>query len=171
MSTVQKVNFEPVSNVMHIQTRDFPLVDPTIANPYNADALVDGEWMSITSAYKMQRAASVAAAGNAATAHSWPYWMEKGRYDVQAQAERKGAILWLGQWEFDTRIYLETGMTQGGLVSVSSIQPGGAGTKIYCGLVNNGTIASPLTGITVGYITRLPATNGGKLRIRGGMLF
>jgi hypothetical protein len=170
MSTVQKVNFEPVSNVMHIQTRDFPLVDPTIANPYDADALVDGEWMAVTSAYKMERAADVASAGNVATAHSYPYWMEKGRYDVQAQAERKGAILWLGAWEFDSRIYLETGMTFGGLVSVTSIQPVASG-KIYSGLVNNGTIATPLTGITVGYITRLPSTNGGKLRIRGGTLY
>ena len=168
MSTVQKVNFEPVSNVMHIQTRDFPLVDPTLANPLNAEALVDGEWMAITTTYKMDRAAVIATAGNAATVQSYPYWMEKGRYDVQAQAERKGAVLWLGQWEFDTRLFLVTSMTMGGLVSVSSVDLGG---KIVAGLIDNGTIGSAGSGITVGYVTRLPANNGGKLRIRGGMLY
>lgn len=168
MSTVQKVNFEPVSNLMQLQTRDFPLVDPDLANPYNALCLVDGEWMSITSAYKMERAADVSGDGNAAAAQSYPLWAERGRYDVQAMGERKASLIWLGSWEFDTRIYVATSMTLGGLVSVSSFT---LGTRRYAGLINNGTLGTPLTGITVGYVTRLPANNGGKLRIRGGMLF
>lgn len=168
MSTVQKVNFEPVSNVMHIQTRDFPLVDPDLANPYNALALVDGEWMSIDSSYKMVRAADASSAGNAAAAQSYPLWAERGRYDVQAQGERKASLLWLGSWEFDTRIFVATSMTLGGLVAVESFT---LGTRVYVGLVSNGTFAAVGSGITVAYITRLPANNGGKLRIRGGMLY
>jgi len=168
MSTVQKVNFEPVSNLMQLQTRDFPLVDPDLANPYNALCLVDGEWMSITSEYKMQRAADVSSDGNAAAAQSYPLWDERGRYDVQALGERKASLIYLGSWEFDSRIFVATAMTLGGLVAVESFT---LGTRRYAGLVNNGTIGTPGAGITVGFITRLPANNGGKLRIRGGMLF
>ena len=168
MSTVQKVNFEYVSNSMHTQTRDFPLVDPTLADPSNAVVLVDGEWMTIDSNYKMERASVIGTPGDDATKHSWPLWAERGRTDVQAQAERKAPVIYLGGWECDSRIYLATGMTLGGLVSVATVT---IGTRNYTGLINNGTIASPLTGITVGFITRLPANNGGKLRLRGGMLY
>jgi len=168
MSTVLKTNFEPRSNLMNLQTRDFPLVDPTLVNPLSALATVDGEWMEVTSAYKMQRAADVASAGNAATAQSYPLWAERGRTDIQARGTRAAPVIWLGQWEADTRIFLVTSMVMGGCVSVSSVDLAG---KICSGLVANGTIASVGGGITVGYITRLPATNGGKLRIRGGMLF
>lgn len=168
MSTVQKVNFEPVSNLMQLQTRDFPLVDPDLANPYNALCLVDGEWVSITSEYRIQRAADVSSDGNAAAAQSYALWNERGRYDVQAMGERKTTLIWLGAWEFDTRIFVATSMTLGGLVSVSSFT---LGTRRYAGLVNNGTIGTPGAGISVAFVTRLPANNGGKLRIRGGMLF
>lgn len=172
MSTIQKLNFEPVSNVMHIQTRDFPLVDPTLANPLQANALVDGEWMEITSAYKMQRACDIATTGNAATNQSYPLWAERGRTDVQAMGERKSTLLWLGLWEYDTRVYLATSMVQGGRVRVESVQFGGGTGPIYSALVHGGTIATPAgSGPTVGFITRLAANNGGKLRIRGGMLF
>jgi hypothetical protein len=168
MSSVEKINFEPRSNLMHLQTRDFALVDPTLVNPLNALATVDGEWMEITATYKMQRAANIAAAGNAATAQSYPLWAERGRTDVQARCTRAAPVLWLGQWEADTRIFLVTNMVMGGLVSVSSVNLNG---KIVSALVANGTIAAAGAGITVGFITRLPAANGGKLRLRGGMLF
>ena len=59
-------------------------------------------------------------------------------------------------------------MTLGGLVAVESFT---LGTRVYVGLVSNGTFAAVGSGITVAYITRLPANNGGKLRIRGGMLY
>jgi hypothetical protein len=168
MSTIQKVNFEPVSNLLHVQTKDFGLADPTLANPLNALALVDGEWMTLDASNKLVRACNVATAGNAATGPSWVYWAEKGRTDVQAGGNRKGPVFWLGEWEADTRIYLSTSMTQLGLVSVASVDIGG---KIVSALVDNGTFASAGAGVTVGIITRLPATNNGKLRIRGGMFF
>jgi hypothetical protein len=170
MSTVQKVNFEAVSNLMHLQTRDFPLADPDLFNPFNTNALVDGEWMTLNSSNKMLRAVDVVGGspGDAAVLPSWPLWAERGRTDVQARGERGASLLYLGQWEFDTRIFLATSMALLGRVSVAVVSLGG---KQYSGLIANGTIASPGAGITVGVITRLPATNGGKLRIRGGMFF
>ena len=100
--------------------------------------------------------------------HHLGLWAEKGRYDVQSLGERGAPLIYLGEWEFDTRVYDAAGMTVGGLVSVSSIDIGGT---IYAGLVDNGTIGSPGAGISVGVVTRLPTSNGGKLRIRGGMFF
>ena len=43
------------------------------------------------------------------------------------------------------------------------------GSRNYTGLV--GSQASDTTIIQVGYVSRLPANNGGKLRIRGGMIY
>src|ERR1700761_3351593 len=103
MSTVQKVNFEPVSDINPIHRRDIPLADPTLASPGNAVCLVDGEWMTLDSNSKLVRATDVTAVGNAATKLSFPLFAERGRYDVQAMAERKMPVLFLGQYEFETR--------------------------------------------------------------------
>ncbi len=168
MSSVAKVNFEPVSNVLAIQTRSMTLADPELANPLGANPLVDGEWLSYDGAGKAIRAADISSGGNAAAAISWPVWAEKGRYDNQALGERKKSVIYLGAWEFDTRIYVATSMAVGHRVAVASITINGV---IYAGLVDNGTMASPGAGITVGVVTRLPAANGNKLRIRGGVFF
>lgn len=169
MSTVQKVNFEPVSNLLQVQTRDFPLVDPDLANPFNAACLVDGEWMAVNSDYKLVRASDIATPAAAATLLSYPLWAERGRYDVQAMGERKMPVIYLnGAWEFDTRIFDATSMTHNCRVAVATIT---IGSRNYSGLVYNGTIAAPGAGITVGFVTRLPNSNGGKLRIRGGALY
>ena len=55
MSTVQRVNFEPVSDLNPITRRDFPLADPTLADPSNAVCLVDGEWMTLDATSKPSR--------------------------------------------------------------------------------------------------------------------
>ena len=72
MSTITKVNFEPVSNTMQFQTRNFSYADSDLADPTKPNATIDGEWMSIDTDYKMVRAADISAAGNAAAAPSWP---------------------------------------------------------------------------------------------------
>ena len=175
MSTVVKVNFEPRSNMMHVQTRDFPLVNPgnLLTNPTSTTVLVDGEWMSLdATGQNMLRAAAIAGAGVEAAGHSWPLYAERGRTDVQAI--QKASLLWLGQWEADTRIYradVAVGAgaiiaTVGQAVKVASIAIVSA-ARFFCGLVGWNT-ADP--GFIVGYVTRLPANNGGKLRIRGGMM-
>jgi hypothetical protein len=174
MSTVLRVNFEPVRDVLPIQKAVFPLADGNLANPLNAVALVDGEWLIVNSSYKIERATDVATLGAEATKHSWPVWNEKGRTDVQAVAERRTVLLWLGMWEFDTRIYDATAVVVAGAaitavdqpVKVATIAIGG---RNYTGLVGHG--GSGDTAIVVGYVTRLPTDNGGKLRIRGGMLY
>jgi hypothetical protein len=175
MSTVQRVNFEPVRDVLPIQRGEFPLVDQTLADPYNAVCLVDGEWMVLDPLIsgKMVRASNIAVVSNLCTTHPYPLWAERGRTDVLGKAERSMPILWLGSWEFDTRIFDATVVAVGGAaitaidqaVCVATIT---LGTRNYTGLV--GWLTGCL-GTVVGRVTRLPANNGGKLRIRGGMLY
>ncbi len=176
MSTVQRVNFEPLTDVLPLHRRDFALADPTLANPNNAVALVDGEWMVIDSAYKMLRAADIATLGTAgaggrATLRSFPLFAEKGRSDVQAMAQRKMPIIFRGEYEFDTRIYHATDVVASGAAITTVLQPLKVatvliGSRNYCGLVGHGGSADAAP--VVGYVTRLPANNGGKLRFISG---
>lgn len=166
MSTIQRINFEPVSDLLKTQVRDFALADKTIAEPLNTTALVDGEWFTINTAYQAVRAASVAGAGNLATQTSYPVFAERGRSDVLAQSQRKIPLIFMGDFEADTRIFDAAVALSGGAaitfvgqpLKVASISIGG---KIVCGLV--GAVAADGEPI-VGRVTRLPANNGGKLR-------
>jgi len=166
MSTIQRVNFEPVSDLLKTQVRDFALADKTIADPLNATAFVDGEYFIINSSYQAARAASVAGNGNFPTQTSYPVFMERGRSDVLASAARKIALIFLGDWEADTRIFDATAVVSGGAAITFVGQPLKVasltiGSKIVCGLV--GAVAGDGEPI-VGRVTRLPANNGGKLR-------
>lgn len=168
MSTIQRVNFEPVSDLLKIQVRDYPLADKTIADPLNTTAFVDGEWFIINATGKAARATAINAAGNVATQTSYPIFAERGRSDVLAMSERKVPLVFLGDSEWDTRIFDAAAAVSGGAaitavgqpLKVASIDIGG---KIVCGLV--GAVAGDAEPI-VGRVTRLPATNGGKLRFR-----
>lgn len=176
MSTVQKINFEPVSSILDVDRRDFPLVDKTLADPLNSVALVDGEWMTIVTGYKMQRAAAIT--GNlgdpalVAAVRSFPLFAERGRTDVRAMADVKMPILWRGTYEFDTRIF-DAAATYGnaGAAITTVMQPLkvatiAIGSRRYCGLVGSAyTSTDPI----VGYVTRLPTENGGKLRFMSGL--
>lgn len=177
MSTVQKVNFEPVTDILPVHRRDFPLADPTLAQPLNSLALVDGEWMAITSTYKIVRAADVTVLGTAgaagrATVKSFPLWAERGRYDVQAIAGTKMPVLFRGEYEFDTRIFDATAIAGGGAAMTGIMQPLKVATIVlggrnYCGLVGHGGAAD--TDPVIGHITRLPSGNGGKLPVHFGL--
>ncbi len=174
MSTVMKVNFEPYRDSLHLERAVKPLADGDLANPLNAVALVDGEWLTVDANDKWVRATDIASADDECLAATlaWPHWNEQGRTDMQATGERRTVCIWGGFWEFETRIW-EDGVVGGGLaltnlglVKVVTIT---IGTRNYSGLM--GSQISDTSVRHVGYITRLPATNGGKLRVRGGMLF
>lgn len=176
MSTVQKINFEPVSDLMKVWRRDFALADKTLADPLNAVALVDGEWMVLDSNYNIVRAAAIATLGTAgaggrATLKAFPLFAERGRYDVRAQATPKMPVIFQGDWEFDTRIFNATDVVASGAAITTVLQPVkvatvAIGSRNYCGLVGHGGAAD--TAPVAGYVTRLPANNGGKLRVMSG---
>lgn len=163
MSTVQRVNFEPVSDLFLTQRRDYPLADPTLANPLNAAALVDGEWVKLDTAGKLLRAATFASVGDPATAPSTPLWSERGRSDTQSV--RKHTTLVGGWYEADTRIF-DAAATIGGAAAITTVGQAlkvatvTIGARNYCGLVG----ALNTDPYIVGYVTKLPANNGGKLR-------
>lgn len=171
MSTLQKVNFEPVSDILPIWRRDLPLAVPALADPLNAVALVDGEWVTIDSTYKWVRASDVAVGGDPATLKSWPVFHERGRYDRQAMSGKKTTALFRGEWEFDTRIFDATAVIGGGAAITFVLQPLKVATvtfsaRNFTGLVGHGGAAD--TAPVVGYVTKLPASNGGKLRLISG---
>lgn len=183
MSTVTRVNFTPVRDALPVHRANFPLADPTIADPLNAVALVDGEWMVVDANYQLARATDVATVGDLAVpgSQAYPHWNERGRSDVLATGERRTVVLWGGFWEFDSRIF-DVAANINGSGNTAIVAVGDAltvctitiGTRNYVGLVGHdggvmagGTDTEPI----VGYVTRLPINNGGQLRVRGGMLF
>jgi hypothetical protein len=175
--TILRENFRPVGDVLPIARRDFPLADKNLATPDNPLCLEGGEWMTLNASYKLVRAASVAAAGNvpAAGALVFPLWYERGRHDVQAQADCKPTVLWMNGWEFETRVF-DAAATVGSGAAISALwQPVKVasitiGTRVYCGLVGHGGAGTDSALISA-YVTKLPAHNGGWLRIRGGSAY
>lgn len=171
MSTIQKVNFEPVIDVLPIHRKDLSLADKTLADAGYAQALIDGEWVTIDSAYKWARAAAINTPGTAATVRSFPVFSERGRSDRQGMSEKKTTCFFRGEWEADTRVY-DASATVGSGAPISTVmQPVKVatitiGSRNFVGIVGHGGASD--TNPVVGYVTRLPSSNGGKLRIMSG---
>jgi hypothetical protein len=173
MSTIQKVNFTPVTSVLPLQIRDFPIADQTLINPLNALCVIDGEWLTLDpgGSNKAVRAADVGTLGALATTRSFPLFAERGRYDIQAMSKKGVPLIYRGEYEFDTRIFDASVALGAGAAITFPLQPLKAATiaiggRNYTGLVGHGGTAdvSPV----VGYVTRLPASNSGQLRFMSG---
>lgn len=173
--TILRENFRPVGDVLPVVRRDFPLADKTLVNPENAVSLYDGEWMTLDSNYKMIRPVDITTEGDApdsAATLLFPLWAENGRYDIQAMGDKKPPLLWMGGWEFESRIF-DPAATVGSGAAISSLwQPLKVatvtiGSRNFSGLVGHGGEGTD-TARVVAYVTRLPADNGGWLRLRGG---
>lgn len=167
MSTVERINFEPASDILATQRRDFGLADPSLADPLNAVALVDGEFLRLDNSYKLVRASTIGAAGDPALQSSHVLFAERGRYDVRSMSETKMPIIFMGEYEADTRIFSAATVVGSGAAITFAGQPLKVatitvGARNYSGLVGHGGTADPHP--IVGRVTRLPASNGGKLR-------
>ncbi len=171
MSTVQKFNLEPVSDILPIHRKDLPLADKTLADPLNAVALVDGEWMTLNSSYQWVRASAIGSGSDPALLRSFVLFAERGRSDRLGMADRKSPCLFRGEYEADTRIFDATVVVGSGAAITTAMQPLKVatitiGARNYSGLVGHGGSAD--THPVVGYVTRLPSANGGKLRFISG---
>lgn len=171
MSTVERINFEPVSDILATQRRDFALADKSLSDPLNPVALVDGEWMVLNAQYQQLRASDVTTPGNLAAAGSFILFAERGRYDVQAMSEKKMPLIFMGDFEADTRIFDAVVSLGSGAAISSVLQPVKVatitiGSRNYSGLVGHGGSAD--SDPIVGRVTRLPSSNGGKLRFMRG---
>jgi hypothetical protein len=142
-------NFRLVSPVEKVERRDLPLNAPALATPSNANPLVQGEFMELDSTNPR----TVIRSGGDIL--SWAIWAEKGRSDVQAI--RKVPLLYMGTYEADTIVMTAAGLTHGGALMVDDVT---FESLTRSGLVIHGGGAE----LVVGYVTRLPASNGNKLR-------
>lgn len=98
-----------ITEVLPVHRRDFYVANPALLNPGNANPIVDGEWLTLDTAYKAIRGAGEAAVP------SWQVFAERGRYDTQAIG--KVPLLFLGGYEAETKVANLTGMDVGdGLV-------------------------------------------------------
>ena len=140
------VNFELVTEVQGLLRRDFPVADRTLVNPNNANPLMDGEYMNIDSAYKLIRGAD--------GTFGMGLFVERGRMDVQAIG--KVTVLMGGAYEANTRVFTASGLTLGGKLQISA--------SVSVDTLTKSGLANYSSGEVLGYVTRLPANNGGLLR-------
>lgn len=154
--------FKLVSEFQTINRRTFPFVDETVADPNSARPAIHGEFFQLGSGSnkgKMARGGdnTVSTPGtpdDEATVPSYCYFAEQGRYDVQAL--KRGPFLYMHSYEADTMVMDGDGLAIGDALSVFDIDS--LGTLVRRGL------AKASAGYVIGYVTRLPADNGGWLR-------
>lgn len=175
MSTLQNVNFEPISDMLPTTRRNFPLADKTLIQPLNANVIVDGEWMTINSAGQLLRATTIGSVGNEPGNYTFilvPSWAERGRTDIQATADKQYPVIWDGTWEFDTRIFDAAAVVGTGAAITQVGQPLKVATITFGGRNFSGLVGATFNEAApakfVGYVTRLPAQNNGKLRFIKG---
>ena len=182
MATIQRVNFELISDVIPVVRRDFKLATPALVDPLNANVLIDGEWMVLNNDCKLQRATDITAGKEGIKAlyltnrvRSFPLFAERGRTDVQALL--KTVILFGGWFEAETRIFDgDAKGTDGANQQYAAISYVGQPLQVATVTIGtrnlSGLVAADITEYTtnvpfiVGWVTRLPANNGGKLRFR-----
>ena len=143
------INFRLVSEFQTIHRRPFELADATILNPTSANPLIDGEFMTLNTSYQLVRGTDGCL--------GWAAFAERGRFDVQAIG--KVTVLYLQSYEADTKVFSSGGggLTLGGKLQVK------AGLTID-GVANRVGLENFASGVCIGYVTRLPADNGQKLR-------
>jgi hypothetical protein len=181
MSTVQRVNFELVSDIIPVVRRDFPLADGSLVDPFNTNVLIDGEWMVVNDAQKLVRATDIGTAGLKAKnatrrVRSFPLFAERGRTDVQAI--RKNVVLYGGWYEAETRIFDASAKSSGDAATAQHPaityvgQPLQVATIVLGSRSLSGLVGADVDQFTtdipfvVGWVTRLASSNGGKLRFR-----
>jgi len=143
------LDFVLISDFVGIQRKSFEVADSTLLDPTSTNPLVLGEWLELTSAYKMDRGTA-----NGATVPSWVMFAEKGRFETQAAG--KVPILWLNDFEADTKVMDSTGLAVGDLLMVNDVT--------YGSLTRRGLKEQGGGAFIVGRVTRLPASNNGYLR-------
>ena len=136
-----------VTDVQSLIRRDLPVADKTLVKPSTANVILDGEFLFVNTNSQAVRAST--------DGIGWMCFTEKGRMDVQGIG--KVTVLYGGTFEADTQVFTAAALTLGGKVSIGAAVDIGDGQS-RSGLVN------AASGEVLGYVTRLPANNGGKLR-------
>jgi hypothetical protein len=136
-----------------VHTRSFELVIPELLDPtYSGTGgpLVMGEFLQIDDAsYKMERGTGDA------ECPSFAFFQAQGAYDIQALG--KAPFLFVGPYEAETLVMLDTSIVVGSPLMVTDITFDGVANR-------RGLALATATHYVVGYCTRTPAENNGYLR-------
>jgi hypothetical protein len=150
-------NFELITELQMTARRDFPLAAPSILNPLDAAALVEGEWLRLNADYKLERGT-----GEETNAAVFPVHTERGRYDTQAV--QKVNVIFAQMYEAETTIADLTGLVVGDALTVQTVVIGGVNRRgLAKRLTAGGPPAVPTNAgaVVVGYVTKITGT---KLR-------
>ena len=139
-------NFRLVTPVERVERKDLKLADTALANPNNANPLLDGEFLEYDANYKGVRAGG--------SILCWAVWSERGRSDVQAL--RQVPTLYMGTYEADTVI-----MDPAGPISLGDPL---MVTNVTIDTLTKSGLKKWTTGLVIGYVTRIPSANNQKLR-------
>lgn len=166
-STISKVNFELVTDHLPLIKRDVSLADPNLSVPTNSVALTDGEWCTLDANGKLIRVTDITSLASIGALKSFPVWFEAGRYDRQAMSRKATTVIFRGEYEAETRVYdavVGTPITTA--LQWLKVRTIAIGTRNFSGLVGHGGAGD--TDPVIGYVTKLPSSNGGKLRYISG---
>lgn len=142
-------NFQLVTEIQTLTRRDFYLADETLLQPFNANPVIDGEWLVINSDYKLARGS-----GEGTDPTVMPLFTERGRYDTQAIG--KASTLFLGMYEAQTKVIDVTALALGDALTVQDVT--------YQSLTRRGLKKDAAGGgrVRVGYVSKL--LDGGYVR-------
>ena len=169
-------NFDLVTPLELLVRRDFAPVDALWADmdPDDANPVLDGEFLQINADYQLTRAVAVADAAadgsdtgaNAATIPNFAMYAERGRYDTRSI--RKLPVLFSAGYEADTAVFRDDDdFAPSAIGAPLYVFPVAVAGSSHAG-VKRGLGAEPTAlvdgALVHGYVTRLPAANGGRLR-------
>ena len=134
---------------VNLEVADTGLLDPTSTSPV---PLVDGELVQHDSNYQFVR-------GVTANFAQPSFFMIEWRGDFGVQASRKvAAIKGGGGFEADTLIFDSAVAALGAALEMATV------TEAVFGNVARAALRTFTSGLVLGFVTRLAATNGGRLR-------
>jgi hypothetical protein len=132
--------------------RSLDVADPRILNPVETAVvpIIDGELVQRDATDKFIRGANEDAPS---------YFVIDERGDYGVQGSRKLSVLYMGAFEADSIVFAPAGLALHTAVKLGTVNNAASGSVNRAGLVAHGG-----TGLVLGYVTRLPTINGGRLR-------
>lgn len=127
-----------------MEVADKDLLNPNVSGKV---PLIDGEFLTENSEYKLIRPA-------ASTVPAYAYLDWRG--NLEGQAAGKGTILRGGTYEADTIVYDSTSLALHSPLMHGAVTVGGG--------VRSGLLLHTGVNLVLGYVTKLAAINGGRLR-------
>jgi len=147
-----QVNFKLLTPFQAQERQTFELADRTLLNPNNAAPLEQGEFLQFDANFKLVRGDG--------TVPAFAMIDEKGRSDTQAIGQV--TVLLLGHYMADTYVYDEdtSAPALGDALMVDTV----LNTPKSLTTTLSGLNTQASTDLTVGYVLRTAAANGGYLR-------